>query len=64
MSLVIRITSPVSIARAEPEIPIDIPISAVAKAGASFKPSPIMAVGPSLLKSLMSLVLSSGRSSA
>jgi hypothetical protein len=63
-SLDIRITCPVSVASAEPEIPIEMPISAVANAGASFRPSPIIAVGPSFLSSLIIVALSSGRSSA
>nr|GMD25730.1 NAD-dependent DNA ligase [Ipomoea batatas] len=63
-SLDVRITWPVSMARAEPETPIDSPTSAVANAGASFKPSPVMAVAPSFLNSLISFALSSGSSSA
>ncbi|KAG9152684.1 hypothetical protein Leryth_025140 [Lithospermum erythrorhizon] len=38
ISLDIRITFPVSVASAEPETPMDMPISATAKAGASFRP--------------------------
>jgi len=64
MSFDIRIMLPVSLASAEPEMPIEIPISAEANAGASFIPSPIMAVGPSLLNSEMIVTLSSGNSSA
>lgn len=60
----IRIMSPVSLASAEPEMPIEIPISAEANAGASFKPSPSMAVGPSFLNSVMIFTLPSGKSSA
>ncbi|KAJ0523168.1 hypothetical protein HanIR_Chr10g0490781 [Helianthus annuus] len=40
----IKITCPVSVASADPDIPIEIPISAVAKAGASLIPSPTIAV--------------------
>ena len=64
MSLDIRIILPVSLANAEPEMPIEIPISAAANAGASFRPSPTMAVGPSFLNSEMIFTLSSGKSSA
>lgn len=64
MSFDIRMIPPVSVASAEPETPMEIPISAVASAGASFTPSPIMAVGPFFCNSVMILDLSSGRSSA
>ncbi|KAH7849879.1 hypothetical protein Vadar_024385 [Vaccinium darrowii] len=43
----LRITLPVSVARAKPEMPIEMPMSAVANAGASFIPSPTIAVGAS-----------------
>lgn len=36
----------VSVATADPEIPMEMPTSAVASAGASFIPSPIIIVGP------------------
>ena len=39
-------------------------LSAIANAGASFRPSPIIAVGPSFLSSLIVVALPSGRSSA
>ncbi|KAK4414877.1 Cadmium/zinc-transporting ATPase HMA2 [Sesamum alatum] len=48
----------------EPFRPIEIPTSAVANAGASLTPSPVMAVGPSFRSSLIILSLSFGRSSA
>uniref|UniRef100_A0A7C9AL78 Uncharacterized protein n=1 Tax=Opuntia streptacantha TaxID=393608 RepID=A0A7C9AL78_OPUST len=64
MSFDMRTTCPVSVASAEPETPIEIPTSAMANAGASFTPSPTIAVGPSSLYSWMILALSSGKSSA
>ncbi|WVZ20528.1 hypothetical protein V8G54_007850 [Vigna mungo] len=64
MSFDKRIALPVSFARAEPDIPIEIPMSAVANAGASFMPSPIMAVSPSFFKFSMITAFSAGRSSA
>lgn len=64
MSLDMRTTWPVCVASADPEIPIEIPTSAVARAGASFMPSPTMPTAPSFLNSVTSLALSSGRSSA
>lgn len=64
MSLDMRVMCPVSVATAEPATPIEIPTSAVAKAGASFIPSPTMAVDPSFFSSLMIVIFSSGSSSA
>jgi hypothetical protein len=55
----------VSVATADPDTPMEMPTSAVARAGASFIPSPIIIVGPTLdFKSLMTSTLSAGRSSA
>ncbi|BAT00725.1 Os07g0232950 [Oryza sativa Japonica Group] len=54
----------VSIAAADPEMPMDTPTSAAASAAASFIPSPTIIVGPNLaLRPLTSRTLSSGRSS-
>jgi hypothetical protein len=64
MSFDIRVMWLVSIATAEPDTPIETPTSALASAGASFMPSPIISVGPCFaLSSSTILTLSSGRSS-
>lgn len=64
-SLDIKVMWLVSMATAEPDIPIEMPTSAVNSAGASFIPSPTITVGPSFpLRSFRILTLSSGRSSA
>lgn len=63
MSLDMSVMCPVSVAIAEPAMPIEIPTSAVANAGASFMPSPTMAVDPSFFSCLIILIFSSGSSS-
>jgi hypothetical protein len=64
MSFDIRVMWLVSIATAEPDTPMETPTSALANAGASFMPSPIISVGPSFsFSSSTILTLSSGSSS-
>ncbi|MNP01436.1 hypothetical protein D3C76_932500 [compost metagenome] len=63
-SFLSRMMLPVSLATSEPE-PMAMPMSAVAKAGASLTPSPTMATTcPSLCSCLITAALSSGKTSA
>ncbi|MCY1249391.1 hypothetical protein D9M72_629200 [compost metagenome] len=56
--------SAVSIATSVPMVPMAMPVSAVARAGASLTPSPTMAVGCRVWSVRMIAALSSGRRSA